>query len=125
MNQIQKFWQWITVAHFRRALTVASAWNGTGGVDRALTSLAPAMVARSSNVDPVSPLALVPTMALGKVLLQWPIVILADRYVLRKKTNYRHNRAFALQHHSIFLNSIFSLCVLFKCACDAFATLQR
>ena len=86
LNQIQKFWCWITVAQFRRALAVASACNVTGRVDRALTSLAPAMVARSSNADPVLPLALVPTMALGKVLLQWPIATLADRYVLRNYT---------------------------------------
>ncbi len=69
---------------FRRAPTVASACIVAGGVDLALISLVPAMVARSPGAEPVLTLALVPAMALGTMLLQYPIAILADRYGLRK-----------------------------------------
>ena len=68
----------------RRAPTVASACIVAGGVDLALISLVPAMVARSPGAEPVLALSLVPAMALGTMLLQYPIAIMADRYGLRK-----------------------------------------
>ena len=68
----------------RREPTVASACIVTGGVDLALISLVPAMVARSPGAEPVLALSLVPAMALGTMLLQYPIAIMADRYGLRK-----------------------------------------
>lgn len=68
----------------RRAPTVASACIVAGGVDLALISLVPAMVARSPGAEPVLALSLVPAMALGTMFLQYPIAIMADRYGLRK-----------------------------------------
>ena len=68
----------------RRAPTVASACIVAGGVDLALISLVPAMVARTPEAAPVLELMLVPAMALGTMLLQYPIAIMADRYGLRK-----------------------------------------
>lgn len=68
----------------RRAPTVASACIVAGGVDLALISLVPAMVARSPGAESVLALTLVPAMALGTMLLQYPIAIMADRYGLRK-----------------------------------------
>ena len=68
----------------RRAPTVASACIVAGGVDLALISLVPAMVARSPGAEPVLALSLVPAMALGTMLLQYPIAMMADRYGLRK-----------------------------------------
>ena len=68
----------------RKAPTVASACIVAGGVDLALISLVPAMVARSPDAEPVLALSLVPAMALGTMLLQYPIAIIADRYGLRK-----------------------------------------
>ena len=69
---------------FRRTPTVASACIVAGGVDLALISLVPAMVARSPDAEPVLALALVPAIALGTMLLQYLIAILADPYGLRK-----------------------------------------
>ena len=68
----------------RKAPTVASACIVAGGVDLALISLVPAMVARIPDAKPVVALSLVPAMALGTMLLQYPIAIIADRYGLRK-----------------------------------------
>ena len=68
----------------RKAPTVASACIVAGGVDLALISLVPAMVARIPDAKPVLALSLVPAMALGTMLLQYPIAIIADRYGLRK-----------------------------------------
>ena len=68
----------------RRAPTVACACFVAGGVDLALISLVPVMVARSPGAEPVLALSLVPAMALGAMLLQYPIAVMADRYGLRK-----------------------------------------
>jgi MFS family permease len=68
----------------RRAPTVACACFVAGGVDLALISLVPVMVARSPGAEPVLALSLVPAMALGTMLLQYPIAVMADRYGLRK-----------------------------------------
>ena len=68
----------------RRAPSFASARIFAGGVDLALISLVPAMVARTSVAEPILALALVSAMALGTMLLQYPIAILADDYGLRK-----------------------------------------
>ena len=68
----------------RKAPTVASACIVAGGVDLALISLIPAMVVRSPGAEPILALSLVPAMALGTMLLQYPIAIMADRYGLRK-----------------------------------------
>ena len=68
----------------RKAPTVASACILAGSVDLALVSLAPALVVRSPDADPNLTLFLVPAMALGLMILQYPIAIIADRYGLRK-----------------------------------------
>ena len=68
----------------RKAPTVASACIVAGGVDLALISLIPAMVARTPGAEPILALSLVTAMALGTMLLQYPIAIMADRYGLRK-----------------------------------------
>ena len=69
---------------FRRAPTIESACIVAGGVDLALISLVPAIVALSPGAEPILALALVRAMALDTMLLQYPIAILADRYGLRK-----------------------------------------
>ena len=68
----------------RRAPSFAYACIVACGVDLALISLVPAMVARTSVAEPILALALVSAMALDTMLLQYPIAILADDYGLRK-----------------------------------------
>ena len=68
----------------RQAPTVASACFVAGAVDLALISLIPAIVARSPGAEPILALSIVPAMALGTMLLQYPIAIMADRFGLRK-----------------------------------------
>jgi len=68
----------------RKAPTVASACIVAGGVDLALISLVPAMVARSPGAEPALALTIVPAMAFGTMLLQYPIAMMADRFGLRK-----------------------------------------
>jgi len=68
----------------KRAPTVASACVVVGSVDLALISLLPAMITRTPEAAPILALIIVPAMALGATVLQYPIAILADKYGLRK-----------------------------------------
>ena len=117
----------------RRAPTVACACFVAGGVDLALISLVPVMVARSPGAEPVLALSLVPAMALGTMLLQYPIAVMADRYGLRKVSMIIATTGLALcSLIPFFLDSIiiaisvaFSWCwscvwAVFNWACDAF-----
>ena len=55
-----------------------------GGVDLALITLLPVVVARTPEAASMLTLSIVPAMAIGNVVLQYPIAILADRFGLRK-----------------------------------------
>ena len=55
-----------------------------GGVDLALITLMPVIVARTPEASSMLTLSIVPAMAIGNVVLQYPIALLADRYGLRK-----------------------------------------
>ena len=68
----------------KRAPTVASACVVVGSVDLALISLLPAMITRTPEAAPILALIIVPAMALGATVLQYPIAILADKYGLRE-----------------------------------------
>ena len=68
----------------RRAPTVAMACIVAGGVDLALITLMPVIVARTPESSSMLTLSIVPAMAIGNVVLQYPIALLADRYGLRK-----------------------------------------
>ncbi len=68
----------------RKAPTVAMACIVAGGVDLALITLMPVIVARTPEASSMLILSIVPAMAIGNVVLQYPIALLADRYGLRK-----------------------------------------
>ena len=68
----------------KKAPTVASACIVVGSVDLALISLLPAMITRTPEAAPILALIIVPAMAIGATILQYPIAIIADRYGLRK-----------------------------------------
>ncbi|MDB2324332.1 MFS transporter [Alphaproteobacteria bacterium] len=68
----------------RRAPTVAMACIVAGGVDLALISLLPVVITRTPEAVPALTLSIVPAMAIGNVVLQYPIAIIADRFGLRK-----------------------------------------
>ena len=68
----------------RKAPTVAMACIVAGGVDLALITLMPVIVARTPEASSMLTLSIVPAMAIGNVVLQYPIALLADRYGLRK-----------------------------------------
>ena len=68
----------------RKAPTVAMACIVAGGVDLALITLMPVIVARTPDASSMLILSIVPAMAIGNVVLQYPIALLADRYGLRK-----------------------------------------
>ena len=68
----------------RRAPTVAMACVVAGGVDLALITLMPVIVARTPEAATMLTLSIVPAMAVGNVVLQYPIALLADRYGLRR-----------------------------------------
>ena len=68
----------------RKAPTVAMACIVAGGVDLALITLMPVIVARTPEASSMLTLLIVPAMAIGNVVLQYPIALLADRYGLRK-----------------------------------------
>lgn len=68
----------------RKAPTVASACVVVGSVDLAMISLLPAMITRTPEAAPILALIIVPAMAIGATILQYPVAILADKYGLRK-----------------------------------------
>ena len=68
----------------RRAPTIAMACVVAGGVDLALITLLPVVVVRTPEAASMLTLSIVPAMAIGNVVLQYPIAILADRFGLRK-----------------------------------------
>ena len=68
----------------RRTPTVAMACVVAGGVDLALITLMPVIVARTPEAATMLTLSIVPAMAVGNVVLQYPIALLADRYGLRR-----------------------------------------
>ena len=68
----------------RKAPTVASACIVVGSVDLAMISLLPAMITRTPEAAPILAFIIVPAMAIGATILQYPVAILADRYGLRK-----------------------------------------
>ena len=92
----------------RKAPTVASARIFTGGVVRALISLITIIVAQSPDADPVLILALVPAVALGLILQQYLIAMLAARYGLRKVSTITATTGLLFcSLIQFFLNSIF------------------
>ena len=68
----------------KKAPTVASACIVVGSVDLALISLLPAMITRTPEAAPILALIIVPAMAIGATILQYPIAIIADKHGLRK-----------------------------------------
>jgi len=68
----------------RKAPTVAMACVVAGGVDLALITLVPVMVARTPEAVPMLSITLVPVMALGTMMMQYPIAMIADRFGLRR-----------------------------------------
>ena len=64
----------------RKAPTVASACIVVGSVDLALISLLPAMITRTSGAEHLLALSIVPAMAMGATILQYPIAVLADKF---------------------------------------------
>ena len=67
----------------KKAPTVASACIVVGSVDLAI-SLLPAMITRTPEAAPILALIIVPAMAIGATILQYPIAIIADKHGLRK-----------------------------------------
>merc|ERR1711991_243085 len=63
----------------KKAPTVASACIVVGSVDLALISLLPAMITRTPEAAPILALIIVPAMAIGATILQYPIAIIADK----------------------------------------------
>lgn len=68
----------------RKAPTVAMACVLAGGVDLALITLLPVMVARTPDAVQSLSITLVPIMAIGTMLMQYPLALIADRVGLRK-----------------------------------------